>query len=149
MIARTLQESGLAPESLEVEITESMMVDNVEEAIRVLTELRSLGLSITMDDFGTGYSSLSYLKRFPIQTIKVDQSFVRDLPHHADDVAIVNAIVAMSKSLRLLVVAEGVETQEQWNFLEQIFVDEIQGFFYSRPLPADAFVRFLQEKKPL
>ncbi|MEO5348612.1 MAG: EAL domain-containing protein [Magnetococcus sp. YQC-3] len=149
MIARTLQESGLPADSLEIEITESMMVDNVEEAIRLLTELRSLGLSITMDDFGTGYSSLSYLKRFPIQTIKVDQSFVRDLPHHADDVAIVNAIVAMSKSLRLLVVAEGVETQEQWNFLEQIFVDEIQGFFYSRPLPADAFVRFLQEKKPL
>lgn len=149
MIARILQETGLPPECLELEITESMMVDNVEEAIRMLTQLRALGLSLTMDDFGTGYSSLSYLKRFPIQTIKIDQSFVRDLPHHADDMAIVNAIVAMSKSLRLLVVAEGVETREQWDFLEQIFVDEIQGFFYSRPLPADAFVRFLQEKKAL
>ncbi len=149
MIADTLQTTGLPPASLELEITESMMVEDVEEAIKVLTRLHSLGLSITMDDFGTGYSSLSYLKRFPIQTIKIDQSFVRDLPNHEDDMAIVRTIIAMGKSLRLLVVAEGVETQEQWNFLEESQADEIQGYFYSRPLSADAFVCFLQEKKPL
>ncbi|MBF0460727.1 MAG: EAL domain-containing protein [Magnetococcales bacterium] len=149
MIARTLQETGLPPDSLELEITESMLVDNVEEAIQLLDRLRSLGLSIAMDDFGTGYSSLSYLKRFPIQSIKIDQSFVRDLPQQTDDRAIVQAIVAMGKSLRLLVVAEGVETQEQWNFIEENNIDEIQGYFYSRPLSADAFVHFLQEKKSL
>ncbi|MEO5339494.1 MAG: EAL domain-containing protein [Magnetococcus sp. MYC-9] len=149
MIANVLQETGLSPECLDLEITESMMVDNVEVAIQALAQLRALGLSITMDDFGTGYSSLSYLKRFPIQTIKIDQSFVRDLPNNANDVAIVQTIIAMGRSLRLLTVAEGVETREQWDFLEQSQVDEIQGFFYSRPLPADAFVRFLQEEKPL
>ncbi|MBF0183501.1 MAG: EAL domain-containing protein [Magnetococcales bacterium] len=149
LIATTLQESGLDAASLELEITESMMVENVEEAIQVLTRLRSLGLSIAMDDFGTGYSSLSYLKRFPIQTLKIDRSFIRDLPHHADDVAIVRAIVAMGKSLRLQVVAEGVENKEQLDFIAENHIDEIQGFFYSRPLPADSFVRLLQEKKPL
>ncbi|WP_193771133.1 putative bifunctional diguanylate cyclase/phosphodiesterase [Candidatus Magnetaquicoccus inordinatus] len=149
LIANVLQETGLSADSLELEITESMMVENVEEAIQVLTQLRSLGLSIAMDDFGTGYSSLSYLKRFPIQTLKIDRSFIRDLPHHADDVAIVRAIVAMGKSLRLQVVAEGVENKEQLDFIAENRIDEIQGFFYSRPLPADAFVRLLQEKKPL
>ncbi|MBF0162845.1 MAG: EAL domain-containing protein, partial [Magnetococcales bacterium] len=133
----------------ELEITESMMVENVEEAIQTLTQLRSLGLSISMDDFGTGYSSLNYLKRFPIQTIKIDQSFVRDLPHNANDAAIVQTIIAMGRSLHLQTVAEGVETREQWDFLEQNNIDEIQGYFYSRPLPADAFVRFLQDKKPI
>jgi diguanylate cyclase (GGDEF)-like protein/PAS domain S-box-containing protein len=149
LIANILQESGLSADSLELEITESMMVENVEEAIQVLSRLRSLGLSIAMDDFGTGYSSLSYLKRFPIQTLKIDRSFIRDLPHQVDDVAIVRAIVAMGKSLRLQVVAEGVETKEQLDFISENRIDEIQGFYYSRPLPADAFVRLLQEKKRL
>ena len=146
-VATILQETGLPAEALELEITESMMVDDVEDAIRVLGNLRALGLSIAMDDFGTGYSSLCYLKRFPIQTLKIDRSFVRDLPHQSDDMAIIGAILAMSKSLRLRVVAEGVETREQLAFLSEHGCDEIQGFFYSRPLAADAFVRFLQEKK--
>lgn len=147
MILKTLQDTGLSPKSLELEITESMMVDNVEKAIQVLNHLRSIGLSIALDDFGTGYSSLNYLKRFPIQILKIDRSFVRDLPHHADDTAIISTIIAMSKKLRLRVVAEGVETKEQLDFLRKNGCDEIQGYFYSRPLPADAFVRFLQEKK--
>ncbi|MEO5363743.1 MAG: EAL domain-containing protein [Magnetococcus sp. DMHC-8] len=148
-VARLLQETGLPASALELEITESMMVDNVEEAIQTLNQLRSLGLSIAMDDFGTGYSSLSYLKRFPIQTLKIDRSFIRDLPGHADDVAIVRAIAAMGRSLRLRVVAEGVETREQWDCVAENLIDEVQGFFYSRPLAADAFVHLLQEKKPL
>lgn len=146
-ISTTLQETGLSPHSLELEITESMMVRDVEDAILVLDKLRSLGLSIAMDDFGTGYSSLHYLKRFPIQTLKIDKSFINDVSSHADDAAIIQAIIAMSKSLGLRVVAEGVETQEQLDFLRQNECDEIQGYFYSRPLPVEAFTRFLQEKK--
>lgn len=149
MIQKTLQETGIPPESLELEVTESMMVESVEDAIHLLNKLRSLGLSIAMDDFGTGYSSLRYLKQFPIQTLKIDQSFVRDLNHDINDTAIIHAIIAMSKSLKLRVVAEGVETQEQLDFLRENGCDEIQGYFYSRPLTADAFVRFLQEKKTL
>ena len=149
MVTRTLRETDLPPGSLELEVTESMMVDNVEDATLVLNQLRSIGLSIAMDDFGTGYSSLHYLKRFPIQTLKIDRSFVSDLPDDADDAAIIGAIIALGKNLRLRVVAEGVETQEQLDFLREKGCDEIQGFFYSRPLPADAFVHFLQDKKTL
>lgn len=148
MIAQTLEKTGLPAESLELEITEGMMVDNVEEAIILLNKLKSLGLSLAMDDFGTGYSSLHYLKRFPIQTLKIDQSFIRDLNHpDDDDAAIVSAIIAMSKSLALRVVAEGVEKLEQLEFLKENSCDEIQGFYYSRPLPAADFWQLLQEKK--
>ena len=148
-ISAILQETGLPPHALELEITESMMVSDVEDAIRVLDKLRSLGLSIAMDDFGTGYSSLHYLKRFPIQTLKIDKSFVNDASAHSDDAAIIQAIIAMSKSLGLRVVAEGVETQEQLDFLRQNECDEIQGYYYSRPLSLEAFTCFLQEKKTL
>ena len=149
MITKTLEETGLPPDALELEVTESMMVDDVENAIQMLTKLGSLGLSIAMDDFGTGYSSLHSLQRFPLQTLKIDRSFVSDLPHHADDAAIIAAIITMGKSLGLQVVAEGVENQAQLDFLNEIKCDTIQGFFYSRPLSADAFVGFLQTKKTL
>lgn len=156
MITETLNQTGLPPTSLELEITESMMVDHVENAIQMLKKLRSIGLSIAMDDFGTGYSSLHYLQRFPLQTLKIDRSFVRDLTgdtgnaNNADDVddaAIIVAIIAMGKKLGLRVVAEGVETRAQMDFLTRHECDEMQGFFYSRPLPPDAFVHFLREQK--
>ena len=115
-----------------------------KQAIATLKRLRDIGLNISMDDFGTGYSSLSYLKRFPINALKIDQSFVRDLAVDSEDAAIVSAIVSMAKSLQLHVVAEGVENQSQWDFLKNIECHEIQGYFVSRPLADAGFNNFLQ-----
>ncbi|MBF0175056.1 MAG: EAL domain-containing protein [Magnetococcales bacterium] len=143
LVQRTLDESGLDPQWLELEVTESMMMQDEKQAIATLKQLRNLGISISMDDFGTGYSSLSYLKRLPIQALKIDQSFVRELTENSDDAAIVLAIVSMAKSLKLHVVAEGVETQQQAEFLEKIECDELQGYHFSRPLPEQAFVEFV------
>ncbi|MBF0421361.1 MAG: EAL domain-containing protein [Magnetococcales bacterium] len=144
-----LEQTGLPPQLLELEITESMVMDNVESVIVALTRLRSLGLFIAVDDFGTGYSSLSYLKRFPIQTLKIDQTFVRDLTFDSDDATIINAIIAMAKSLKLTVVAEGVETADQLKFLRLEGCDEMQGYFFSKPLSADEFTALLQSGKKL
>ncbi|MBF0109453.1 MAG: EAL domain-containing protein [Magnetococcales bacterium] len=144
-----LRETGLSPGLLELEITESMVMDNVESVITTLNQLRSLGLFIAVDDFGTGYSSLSYLKRFPIHTLKIDQSFVRDLTFDSDDAAIINAIIAMAKSLKMNVVAEGVETEEQLNFLRSENCDEMQGYFFSKPLAAHEFTELLKSGKRL
>jgi len=121
---------------LDLEITESSLIKNLDEAIRTVTEINQMGVKLSIDDFGTGYSSLSYLKRIPIQTIKIDRSFVRDITTDPDDAAIVEAISALSRSLRLQVVAEGVENGEQLNFLKNKGVDLVQGFFFSRPLSA-------------
>ncbi|MBF0184870.1 MAG: EAL domain-containing protein [Magnetococcales bacterium] len=147
-IQAILAESGLPPEWLEVEVTESMMMKDERQAIASLKQLREIGLSIAMDDFGTGYSSLSYLKRFPINSLKIDQSFVRDLVEDSDDAAIVSAIVSMAKSLRLRVVAEGVENRHQVDFLHRLECDEIQGYWLSRPLVEDAFATFIKEWQP-
>ncbi|MBF0371213.1 MAG: EAL domain-containing protein [Magnetococcales bacterium] len=144
LVEKTLQETGLEPKWLELEVTESMMMLDEKQAIATLNRLREIGISIAMDDFGTGYSSLSYLKRFPIQSLKVDQSFVRDITTDPDDAAIVQAIVSMAKSLRLHVVAEGVETEDQAVFLDNITCDELQGYFFSRPLPEADFLKFIQ-----
>ncbi|HIJ84973.1 MAG TPA: EAL domain-containing protein, partial [Magnetococcales bacterium] len=143
MVKKQLLENDLDPQWLELEVTESMMMQDEKQAVATLKQLRDIGISVSMDDFGTGYSSLSYLKRLPIQALKIDQSFVRELTENSDDAAIVLAIVSMAKSLKLHVVAEGVETKEQAEFLERIECDELQGYYFSRPLAEEAFIQFV------
>ena len=138
-ISDALAEAALPPEGLELEITESMVMQNPERAVSTLSRLRELGISVSIDDFGTGYSSLGYLKRFPIDNVKIDRSFIKDLPHDTDDAAITRAVIAMAQSLRIRVVAEGVETREQLEFLRAHECDECQGYFVSRPLPPSEF----------
>lgn len=141
-----LHETGVdaCPGLLELELTESMVMQQVERHIDTLQRLRAMGICISIDDFGTGYSSLSYLKRFPIRTLKIDQSFVRDLTTDAEDAAIVSAIVMLAHSLKLRVIAEGVETAEQLEALRALGCDEIQGYHFSRPLPIEDLTTFLQ-----
>jgi diguanylate cyclase (GGDEF)-like protein len=136
-LTRIIQASGIDPSSLELEITESVVMSHAECAVRVLEQLKSIGVRIAIDDFGTGYSSLGYLKRFPIDTIKVDRSFIRDIPADSGDMKIARAIIAMAHALRLKVVAEGVENAEQLTFLRAQRCDAVQGYFLFRPLPAD------------
>jgi EAL domain-containing protein (putative c-di-GMP-specific phosphodiesterase class I) len=143
-VAGALTNAGLAGEFLELEITESMVMQNPEQAVQTLNEFKKMGVQLSIDDFGIGYSSLSYLKRFPIDSIKIDRSFVKDLPHNADDAAIVRAIIAMAQSLRLKTVAEGVEDEAQLTFLAQHGCNEIQGYFFSKPLDEPALLRFLK-----
>jgi diguanylate cyclase (GGDEF)-like protein/PAS domain S-box-containing protein len=138
-IGDALTTAGLAPEGLELEITESMVMQNPERAVTTLSRLRDMGISVSIDDFGTGYSSLGYLKRFPIDNVKIDRSFIKDLPHDTDDAAITRAVIAMAQSLRIRVIAEGVETREQLQFLREHDCDECQGYLFSRPLPAGEF----------
>lgn len=140
-VKRTLHEVGLEARYLELELTESVLLPNTEEEIRALSEL---GTIISVDDFGTGYSNLSYLKRFQIDKLKIDQSFVRDLNNDPDDAAIVAAIIGMAKSLKLKVIAEGVETREQVDFLRSRGCDEIQGYYFCKPVPAEAFAELLR-----
>jgi diguanylate cyclase (GGDEF)-like protein len=143
IVDRILEETQLAPEFLELELTESSIMSNAEGAIDVLTRLQTMGVMISIDDFGTGFSSLSYLKRLPIDALKIDQSFVREVTTDQDDAALVMAIITLAHNLRLQVVAEGVETEEQWRFLHLLKCDEIQGFVFSKPLPPDALERLL------
>ncbi|MEW8624581.1 MAG: EAL domain-containing protein [Candidatus Thiodiazotropha sp.] len=142
-VDNSLHESGLDPKYLEFEITESILMRNVNETIATLNEFKMMGINISVDDFGTGYSSLSYLKRFPLNSLKIDRSFIRDIPENADDVTITSAIIAMAHQLNLGVVAEGVESQRQLDFLHQQGCEMAQGYFFSRPLPAEEFEAML------
>ena len=144
-VSAVLKEHQLEHEFLELEITESMVMNNAEQVIEMLKEMEKLGVRMSLDDFGTGYSSLSYLKRFPIHKLKVDQSFVRGLPSDENDVAITRAIIGMGKSMGLKVIAEGVETREQLEFLRAEGCDEIQGYLFSRPVPASEFIKLLDK----
>ena len=146
-VIRILNESGLAPQHLELELTESSIMQNEEFAGNVLTRWRNMGINISIDDFGTGVSSLASLKRLPIGALKIDQSFVRDSNMDPDDAAIVMAIITLAHNLRLRVVAEGVETEEQLRFLQLLRCDEIQGYFFSKPLPADKLVSLFDSAK--
>lgn len=145
-VRKILQETGLAPEYLELEITENIAVHNEEAVIFVLDDLRKVGIHIAIDDFGTGYSSLSYLKRFPIDKLKIDQSFVRDCKEGKHDDGIVRAIIGMGHSLNLKVIAEGVETWEQADFLQRNGCDEVQGYFYGKPMTADDFASLMRRE---
>jgi EAL domain-containing protein (putative c-di-GMP-specific phosphodiesterase class I) len=140
-----LLEAGMSPTLLELEITESMMMQDTARSLDVLAGLKALGIHIAIDDFGIGYSSLSQLKQFPIDIIKIDRSFIMDVPGDEADEAIADAIIAMGKSLKILVVAEGVEFVEQLEFLSRRGCDETQGFYFSPPVPAPAFQKLLRE----
>jgi diguanylate cyclase (GGDEF)-like protein/PAS domain S-box-containing protein len=146
LVAEVIEETGISPESLAFEITEGIAMKNVDQNIRMLEELRVLGLSISIDDFGTGYSSLAYLKRFPLNTLKIDQSFIKDITENEDDREITKAIIAMGQNLRLHVLAEGVETTEQVEILRASGCDFIQGYYYARPLPAAQMIPYLDKE---
>jgi EAL domain-containing protein (putative c-di-GMP-specific phosphodiesterase class I) len=135
-VARILTTTGLPAEMLELEITESSILENLDETVRKLQQLKMMGMTVAIDDFGTGYSSLSYLKQLPLDRLKIDRSFVKDTPDDRDDCAIVRTIIAMSASLGLSVIAEGVENREQVEFLRAGGCNEIQGYLISKPVPA-------------
>ncbi|MDT4895400.1 MAG: hypothetical protein QOH25_477 [Acidobacteriota bacterium] len=143
VVVRILQETGLNPRDLELELTESSIMKNAEWAVRTLSELKAMGVKIAIDDFGTGYSSLGYLKRLPIDTLKIDRSFVSDVTTDPDDAALVMAIITLAHNLRLKVIAEGVDSEEQLRFLHLLRCDEWQGYFFSKPLPVEAFEELL------
>jgi EAL domain-containing protein (putative c-di-GMP-specific phosphodiesterase class I) len=136
-VMAALVESGLPPASLELEITESIAIQGLERTVTMLTALKRLGIALAMDDFGTGYSSLSYLKRFPLDALKVDQSFVRNITTDSGDAAITRAVVAMAHSFGMFVIAEGVETTQHLDFLAALGCEIAQGYLFSKPLPAE------------
>jgi len=143
-----LKDTGLDPRSLELELTESVLMKRAESTESILKALRARGVQVAVDDFGTGYSSLSYLRRFPIDALKIDQSFVRQITTAPDETTIVTAVISMGRSLKLRVVAEGVETQEELAFLQAHQCDEAQGYFFSRPLPPQQFAKLLKTGIP-
>jgi len=146
-LAAILWSTGAPAQSLELEITETMVMRDPERAVAVMGELRAMGVRLSIDDFGTGHSSLGYLKRFPIDRLKVDRSFVRELPHNGDDAAITRAVIALAHSLKMTVVAEGVEDQQQFELLREQGCDEFQGYYCRPPLPEPELMRFLVEER--
>jgi EAL domain-containing protein (putative c-di-GMP-specific phosphodiesterase class I) len=144
-VKKSLLETKCLPSFIELEITESQIMKDAKKCIHILEKVKELGILISIDDFGTGYSSLSYLKKFPISKIKIDQSFVRDLPTDEDDVALVKAIISIAKNLNLSTIAEGVETNEQREFMLKHGCDKIQGYFYSKPIPSDEMEKLLEK----
>jgi EAL domain-containing protein (putative c-di-GMP-specific phosphodiesterase class I) len=141
-----VSKTGMAFDQLEIEITESVIMQNPEFTIQILNEIQSRGIHISVDDFGTGYSSLAHLKRFSVNTLKIDKSFVRDVESSQTDAAITSAIIAMGNSLNLRVIAEGVETEGQYTFLQEAKCDEIQGYLISRPIPPEKVAEFVKAR---
>lgn len=147
LIGRILRETGIEASQIQLELTESLLMEDVGAAQTMLRNLRDLGLSLAVDDFGTGYSSLNYLKRLPLDVLKIDQSFIRELREDSDDAAIVQAVIAMAHSLHLGVVAEGVELDHQLEFLRAHACDEVQGYLFSKPLPATDFLQWVRHRQ--
>jgi EAL domain-containing protein (putative c-di-GMP-specific phosphodiesterase class I) len=147
-VRAALEETGLRPDRLELELTESMIMQRPDRVVGVMEQLRGLGVKFSIDDFGTGYSNLSQLKRFPIDKLKIDQSFTQDIGANDSGAAIVRAIIALSHSLRLFVIAEGVETRDQQRFLIESGCHGMQGYLFSRPLPEQEFAALLQSHAP-
>ena len=145
LLAEVIEETQIEASKLDIEITESMLMGDVEAAIAQLYEFKKLGVCLSIDDFGTGYSSLSYLKRFPVDTLKIDRSFIKDIPEDRDDMEISSAIIAMAQKLNLKLVAEGVETEEQIQFLSRNNCFVIQGYYFSKPLPEGNISTFFSE----
>jgi len=143
-ITSTLKETGMDPSQLELEITESMLMRDVDKAVAIMAALKHIGVRIAIDDFGTGYSSLSTLRRLPLDTIKIDRMFIRHLPENTEDKSIADAIIAMGRSLSLTVIAEGVETQQQADFLEEHACEQVQGYYFSKPITANAVIELLR-----
>ncbi|MGE4528302.1 MAG: EAL domain-containing protein, partial [Rhodospirillaceae bacterium] len=143
-----LEEFGLPPDLLELELTESALVEDIDQTVETLSRLKRLGLTIAIDDFGSGYSSFGYLTRFPIDSLKIDRAFVCNIPVSTDDMTVARAIIGMAKNLDLKLVAEGVETVEQARFLKDHGCDMAQGYLYSRPVPASAYLRLVADGVP-
>jgi diguanylate cyclase (GGDEF)-like protein len=144
----TLDQTGFDPRSLELELTESVLMKHAESTAKILRSLRDSGIGVAVDDFGTGYSSLSYLQKFPVDAVKIDQSFVRQISTPGEDTTIVTAVIAMARQLKLRVIAEGVETLDELEFLRAHHCDEAQGYYFSRPVPPEQFARLLRTGIP-
>jgi len=141
-VKKTLKQTGLSPKNLELEVTEGVFMDDISNAIETLKNLHDLGIELAIDDFGTGYSSLSYLRQFPIDRLKIDQSYMRNVSHDDEDASIAKTIITLGHSLNLKVIAEGVETHDHEAFLLRENCDEVQGFRYSKPLKNEDFIAF-------
>jgi EAL domain-containing protein (putative c-di-GMP-specific phosphodiesterase class I) len=144
-LLETLKETELEPKRLELELTESVLMKQTDSTASTLRELRTIGIKIAVDDFGTGYSSLSYLRKFPIDALKIDQSFIRQMTTAPEDATIVTAIISMARSMRLRVVAEGVETPEEFAFLRALKCDEAQGYYFSEPVDPQRLAKLLED----
>ena len=146
VVENALDSSGLMAAMTELEVTENVAMENIESAVAILEKLKCMGVSIAMDDFGTGYSSLSYLRRLPVDIVKIDKSFVREIPDSSEDVTIAQAIIAMAQSLKLSVVVEGVENVRQLNFFRQQGVSIVQGYLFSKPVEAFDVIKMLESQ---
>jgi EAL domain-containing protein (putative c-di-GMP-specific phosphodiesterase class I) len=145
VLNQALKRYGVDPHYLELELTESMLMENPDKVVETLEKLKMIGVKLSLDDFGTGYSSLAYLSRFPLDALKIDQSFIRDIIVKQEATTLADSIIALAQRMRLRVVAEGVETEEQLLFLRERDCDELQGYYFSRPLPAAEFTEILRK----